>query len=235
MRGWPRVDVGQIRAGAVPLSALDWTWGQRVPGKGSGSDWVVDPRVGPLWDLLLGNNSTCQDFPAEITGSLSPRPRGGGGWNSSLWLAGAAVGRGTWGLPRVHWLGGLWCCWGEGGLWGTQPALERERKAGVLLLSVFLAGNLGQSLSGYGCLSLSSWEMCFSGGVKNLSANAGDVRDVGSIPGSGKSPGGRHRQSTPICLPGESQDRGTWQATVYRVSKSQTGLKQLRTHTRPRK
>lgn len=48
--------------------------------------------------------------------------------------------------PGAHWLSGLWYCWGEGGLWGTQPALERERKAGVLLLSVFLAGNLGQSL-----------------------------------------------------------------------------------------
>ena len=28
--------------------------------------------------------------------------------------------------------------------------------------------------------------------VKNLPANAGDVRDVGSTPGSGRSPGGRH-------------------------------------------
>ena len=28
--------------------------------------------------------------------------------------------------------------------------------------------------------------------VKNPSANAGDIRDVGSIPGSGRSPGGQH-------------------------------------------
>ena len=28
--------------------------------------------------------------------------------------------------------------------------------------------------------------------VKNLSANAGDVKDTGSIPGSGRSPGGGH-------------------------------------------
>ena len=28
--------------------------------------------------------------------------------------------------------------------------------------------------------------------VKNLPANAGDIREVGSIPGSGKSPGGGH-------------------------------------------
>ena len=37
--------------------------------------------------------------------------------------------------------------------------------------------------------------------VKNPPANAGDVRDAESIPGSGVSPGGR---STPIFLPGES-------------------------------
>ena len=37
--------------------------------------------------------------------------------------------------------------------------------------------------------------------VKNLPVNAGDIRDVGSIPGSGRSPGGGH--SNPLegsCL-----------------------------------
>ena len=42
--------------------------------------------------------------------------------------------------------------------------------------------------------------------VKNLPVNAGDVKDAGSIPGSGRSPGEGHgRQLTPIYLPGESQ------------------------------
>ena len=39
--------------------------------------------------------------------------------------------------------------------------------------------------------------------VKNLSANIGDVRDMGLIPGSGKSPGGGE-QVAPVFLPGES-------------------------------
>jgi len=39
--------------------------------------------------------------------------------------------------------------------------------------------------------------------VKNQPVNAGDTRDVGSIPGSGKSPGGGHGNPTPIFLPGE--------------------------------
>ena len=40
--------------------------------------------------------------------------------------------------------------------------------------------------------------------VKNAFANAGDVRDAGSIPGSGRSPWRRAWQPTPVFLPGES-------------------------------
>ena len=56
--------------------------------------------------------------------------------------------------------------------------------------------------------------------VKNLPANAGDVRDAGSIPGSGRSPGGGH--GNPLQYSGQENpiDRGTWQATVHGVTKS---------------
>ena len=40
--------------------------------------------------------------------------------------------------------------------------------------------------------------------VKNLPANAEDARDVGSIPGLGRSPRGGHGKPTPVFLPGES-------------------------------
>ena len=48
--------------------------------------------------------------------------------------------------------------------------------------------------------------VAFPGGivVKNLPVNAGDMRDAGSIPGSGSSPGGRAWQPIPVFLPGES-------------------------------
>ena len=39
--------------------------------------------------------------------------------------------------------------------------------------------------------------------VKNLPASAGDIRDAGSVPGSGRSPGGGH--GTPVNLSGESR------------------------------
>ena len=57
--------------------------------------------------------------------------------------------------------------------------------------------------------------------VKNLSANTGGAKDVGSTPGSGRSPGGGKQQPTPVCLE-NSMDRGIWWATVHGVAKSGT-------------
>ena len=60
--------------------------------------------------------------------------------------------------------------------------------------------------------------------VKNLPANAGDRRDAGSIPGSGRSP--REGNGNPLqeaCLE-NPMDRGAWWATVHGVAKSQTRL-----------
>ena len=50
--------------------------------------------------------------------------------------------------------------------------------------------------------------------AKNLSANAGDVRDSGSIPGSGRSPGGRHDNPLQYCCLENPMDRGAWWATI---------------------
>ena len=58
--------------------------------------------------------------------------------------------------------------------------------------------------------------------VKNMPANAGDSRDKGSIPASGRSPGeGNGNPFQYSCL-GNSMDRGVWQVTAYGVAKSQT-------------
>ena len=50
--------------------------------------------------------------------------------------------------------------------------------------------------------------------VKNLPANAGDRRDMGSIPGSGRSPGGRHGNLLQYFCLENPMDRGAWRATV---------------------
>ena len=60
--------------------------------------------------------------------------------------------------------------------------------------------------------------------VKNPPTDAGDTRNTGSIPGSGRSPGvGNGNPLQYSCLE-NSMDRGTWWATVHGVAKSQTQL-----------
>ena len=55
--------------------------------------------------------------------------------------------------------------------------------------------------------------------VKNLPANATDVRDVGSIYGLGKSPGGEHGNPLQYSCQENSMDRGAWWAAVLGVAK----------------
>ena len=66
--------------------------------------------------------------------------------------------------------------------------------------------------------------------VKNLPVNAGDVKDVGSIPGSGRPPGEGYGNPLQYAYLENPMDRGAWQATVHRVTKSQTQLKRLSTY-----
>ena len=64
--------------------------------------------------------------------------------------------------------------------------------------------------------------------VKNPSASAGDLRDMGSIPGLRKSPGGGHDNPFQYSCLENSVDRGGWWAIVHGVTKSQTRLKGLK-------
>ena len=61
-------------------------------------------------------------------------------------------------------------------------------------------------------------------GVKNPPASAGDLRDMGLIPGSGKSPGGEHGNPLQYSCLEKPMDRGAWQATDHAVAKNQTRL-----------
>ena len=58
--------------------------------------------------------------------------------------------------------------------------------------------------------------------VKHRPANAGDIRDTGSISGSGKSLGGGHDNPVQYSCLENPMDRGAWQATVHEIAKSQT-------------
>ena len=66
----------------------------------------------------------------------------------------------------------------------------------------------------------------FRGGprVKNLPANAGDLRNASSIPELGRSPGGGNGNPLLYLCPENPMDRGVWQAMVCGITKSQTRL-----------
>ena len=58
--------------------------------------------------------------------------------------------------------------------------------------------------------------------VKNLPANAGDIRDVGSIPGLGRSSGEGNGNSHQYSCLKNPMERGAWWATVHGVTQSWT-------------
>ena len=60
--------------------------------------------------------------------------------------------------------------------------------------------------------------------VKNPPANAGEIKDAGSIPGLGRSPGGGNGNPLQDSCLENPMDRETWRATVHGVTKSRTRL-----------
>ena len=63
---------------------------------------------------------------------------------------------------------------------------------------------------------------CGLPGGKEPSVSAGDVRDLGSIPGLGRSPAGENGNPCQCSYLENPMDRGAWQATVHGVTESQT-------------
>ena len=70
-------------------------------------------------------------------------------------------------------------------------------------------------------LSWREWQLAYvkSQLVKNPPANAGDITDIGSIPGSRRSPGEENGNPLQYSCPGNPMNRGAWQATVHGISK----------------
>ena len=144
------------------------------------------------------------------TGLLKP-------WQTSKWLRalGASVVLMSW--PGV----GFWMNCGWRLLTRTKTWSETWDFHSYLLSSRQgrLAGNgVNDWLCLYSRLALV---------VKNPPDNA---RDLGSIPGLGRSPGGGNGHPLQYPCLENPTDRGGWQATVPGVSQSQTWLKQLSTH-----
>ena len=59
--------------------------------------------------------------------------------------------------------------------------------------------------------------------IKNFSADAGDIRDMGLIPGLGRSPGGEHGNPLKYSCLKNPMGGGAWWAIVHRVTVTQVG------------
>ena len=90
-----------------------------------------------------------------------------------------------------------------------------------LLLTQSIASGCHKPQTHWGCLSQG-----FPGGkvVKNPPANAGDTKDAGSIPGSGRSPAVVNSNPFQYSCLENSMNRGGWWATVHGGARSQTWL-----------
>ena len=75
-----------------------------------------------------------------------------------------------------------------------------------------------------------SWATREAPVIKNPPPNAGDARDTGLIPGSGRSPGEGNGNPLPYSCRENPMDRGAWWTMVHRVAKSWTLLKWLSAH-----
>ena len=71
------------------------------------------------------------------------------------------------------------------------------------------------------------WAYQLTLAVKNPPANAGDIRDLSLIPGSGRCPGGGLGNLFQYSCLENPMDRIDWQATVHRVAKSRAQLTHL--------
>ena len=67
--------------------------------------------------------------------------------------------------------------------------------------------------------------------VKNPPVNTEGIRDAGSIPGSGRSPGGENGYPLQYFCLDNFMDRGAWWAAIHRVTKRWTWLKWFSMHT----
>ena len=97
---------------------------------------------------------------------------------------------------------------------GGQPPRARNR---VLLLcqEKYLWFQLHGNPKAHQLLDLSRRRSPVAQLIKNLLANAGDTRDVGSIPVLGRFPGQGNGNPLQYSCLRNSLDRGAWQATVY--------------------
>ena len=99
--------------------------------------------------------------------------------------------------------------------------------AGKYYMNISIHLNINMHPTSYAKILIKGYYRCLLGSpggtmVKISPANAGDIRDMGSVPGLRRSPGGGHGNPLQYSCLENPMDRGAWQATVHGVAKSWT-------------
>ena len=97
-----------------------------------------------------------------------------------------------------------------------------------ILASLYIQADVNYLFIGLGMWYTGASQVALE--VKNPPANGGNIRDMDSIPGLGRSPGGGHGDPFQYSCLENPMDRGAWQAMVHNGAKCQTRLKQLTMH-----
>ena len=135
------------------------------------------------------------------------------------------------------------------GIWGHQLNPQRARHLAECLQGLSFKSEsfeyrllLGHFLTSWPHFLICIWHIIIMiGGLlrwlsgRESACIAGATENAGSIPGSGRSPGGGHVNPLQYSCLENPMDRGTWQATVHRIAESQTWLKWFSMHLQIRK
>ena len=168
-------------------------------------------------------NQCGQDWVPAPTGlTLSPKFKYSSSVN--IWLgfsSGPSGGGSLWGWQCTEIILDLAGAWRGGWPFGNLSSLlflETQKQDGR-------RGPLGSPTMCTGISLLTSFmNSTGSSVVKNLPTSAGDTRDTGLIPASGRSPGGGNGNPLQYSCLGNPMDRGAWRLTVRGVTKSYTRL-----------
>ena len=190
-------------------------WDQRQQGE-PGASWTTKPL----------SRSGCLQAHSGFRGSGLPG-RAEGGHDLLCFCLQFTRKPGAAGRSRLGACGSRCPCVGSASWvpWDTALSISepqclhlKSRGAELVLVALVAGREVWYLLSGASQVALV---------VKNPSASAGDVRTSGSMPGSGRPPGGGHGNLLQYACLESPMDIGAWRATVHKVAKSWTRLSDL--------
>ena len=201
----------------LPVTGLGLLMGiLRVPWTARRSDWSILKEISPEHSLKdwcwSWNSNTLATWCEKLTRLKRP-------WCWERLKAGGEVddrGWDGWMTSLTRW---TWVWVNPGSWWWTG-------RPGVLQ-------SVGSQKAGHNWVTEPNWtngNIQVALVVKNLPAKPGNVKDSGSIPGSGRSPGEENGMPLQYSCLEHAMDRGAWWAIVHSFAKSWTRLKQLNTH-----